>query len=118
MDLFREQILILLASWIRIIMMLLNLGMYVFEKIILFATDLGIQTCWLGGTFSKDSFMQLAGLNVNEFVAIISPVGYKKVKMRAFEAAMRTTIGADKRKPWNELFFNKNMQPLSENEVG
>ena len=91
---------------------------YVFEKIILFATDLGIQTCWLGGTFSKDSFMQLAGLNVNEFIAIISPVGYKKVKMRAFEAAMRTTIGADKRKPWNELFFNKNMQPLNENEVG
>ena len=91
---------------------------YVFEKIILFATDLGIQTCWLGGTFSKDNFQQFAGLNENEFIAIITPVGYKKEKMRVFETAMRTTIGADKRKPWNELFFNKSMKSLDEDEVG
>ena len=26
---------------------------YLFEKIVLFATDLGLQTCWLGGTFNK-----------------------------------------------------------------
>ncbi len=91
---------------------------YVFEKIVLFATDLGIQTCWLGGTFSKDNFMPLAGLKENEFIAIISPVGYKKEKMRIFESTMRATIGADKRKPWNELFFNKNMQPLDDDEVG
>ena len=91
---------------------------YVFEKIILFATDLGIQTCWLGGTFSKDNFQQFAGLNENEFIAIITPVGYKKEKMRVFETAMRTTISADKRKPWNELFFNKSMKSLDEDEVG
>ena len=29
---------------------------YLFEKIILSATDLGIQTCWLGGTFKKVDF--------------------------------------------------------------
>ncbi|NLK64736.1 MAG: nitroreductase [Tissierellia bacterium] len=91
---------------------------YVFERIILFATDLGIQTCWLGGTFSKDNFMQIVGLNENEFIAIISPVGYKKEKMRVFEKTMRSSIGADKRKPWSELFFNKNLQPLDEDEVG
>ena len=89
---------------------------YVFEKIILFATDMGIQTCWLGGTFSKENFTQIAGLNENEFIPIISPLGYKKDKPRVFETAMRATIGADKRKPWDELFFNKDMQPL--NEVG
>ncbi len=91
---------------------------YVFEKIILFATDLGIQTCWLGGTFSKDDFAELADLNENEFIAIISPVGYKKEKMRTFETTLRATIGADKRKPWNELFFNKSMSPLDEDEAG
>jgi len=91
---------------------------YVFEKIILFATDLGIQTCWLGGTFSKDNFAELADLNENEFIAIISPVGYKKEKMRTFETTLRATIGADKRKPWNELFFNKSMSPLDEDEAG
>ena len=31
---------------------------------------------------------------------------------------MRVTIGADKIKPWNELFFNMNMQPLDKNEAG
>ncbi|MFA7107197.1 MAG: hypothetical protein WC154_07850 [Candidatus Izemoplasmatales bacterium] len=32
-------------------------------------------------------------------------------KIRVFETAMRISIGADKRKPWNELFFNMDMQP-------
>ena len=78
---------------------------YVFEKIILFATDMGIQTCWLGGTFSKENFTQIAGLNENEFIPIISPLGYKKEKPRVFETAMRASIGADIRKPCDELFF-------------
>lgn len=89
---------------------------YIFEKIVLFATDLGIQTCWLGGTFSKENFQEISGLNENEFIPIISPIGYKKDKQRVFETAMRATIGADKRKPWNELFFNKSMLPLNEND--
>ena len=44
---------------------------YVFEKIILFATDLGVQTCWLGGTFRSVNFRELAGLDENEFIAVI-----------------------------------------------
>lgn len=89
---------------------------YLFEKIVLFATDMGIHTCWLGGTFSKESFQELSGLNENEFISIISPVGYKRDKKRIFETTMRATIGADKRKPWSELFFNKDMKPLNEND--
>lgn len=89
----------------------------IFEKIILFCTDLGIQTCWLGGTFSKENFQQMAGLNGNEFIPIISPLGYKKEKQRVFETTLRSTIGADKRKSWSELFFNKNLQPLNENDA-
>lgn len=90
---------------------------YVFENIILYATDLGIQTCWLGGTFSKSDFEKISGLNENEFIPIITPVGYKSEKKRVFETTMRKTIGADKRKPWNELFFNKDIDPLDENDV-
>lgn len=29
---------------------------YLLERAILFATDIGLGTCWLGGTFSKSSF--------------------------------------------------------------
>lgn len=91
---------------------------YLFEKIILFATDLGIKTCWMGGTFSKSNFMQSAGVNDNEFIAVISPVGYKKEKTSFLETAMRTTFGSQKRKPWKEVFFNKNLQALNEDEAG
>jgi len=86
-----------------------------FEKIILFATDLGLATCWLGGTFKKGDFAKNLSLAENEFIPIVSPVGYEKDKLRVVESAMRTVIGADKRKPWSELFFEENgSTPLNE----
>lgn len=92
---------------------------YLFEKIMLFATDLGLQTCWLGGTFNKNDFKQNIGLLENEFIPIVSPVGIKKEKPRVFESAMRAVIGANKRKPWSELFFEKDSAvPLNENSAG
>jgi hypothetical protein len=92
---------------------------YLFEKIVLFATDLGLQTCWLGGTFNKGNFEQNMNLLDNEFIPIVSPVGTKKEKPRVFESAMRAVIGANKRKPWSELFFETDsLVPLNEDNVG
>jgi nitroreductase len=92
---------------------------YLFEKIILFATDLGIQTCWLGGTFNKSNFEQKSSLLNNEFIPIISPIGIKKDKSRVLEISMRALIGANKRKPWSELFFDKDISlPLTEISAG
>ena len=88
---------------------------YLFEKIILFATSIGLQTCWLGGTFKKSDFSKHLNLNKNESIAIISPVGYEKGKPRVLESAMRTMIGANKRKPWNDLFLDSNAKPLDIN---
>lgn len=91
---------------------------YLFEKIILFSTDLGLQTCWLGGTFNKSDFQHYVNLLETEFIPIVSPVGYKKEKPRFLESVMRTFIGADRRKPWNEIFFDGNIKnPLSENSA-
>jgi len=92
---------------------------YLFEKIVLFATDLGLQTCWLGGTFNKSHFKQNTNLLENEFIPIVSPVGFKREKPRFLESAMRNVVGADKRKPWNELFFEGNSTVLlSEDNAG
>lgn len=92
---------------------------YLFEKIVLFATDLGLQTCWLGGTFSRSNFDQISNLSENEFIPIVSPIGIKKEKRRMMEAAVRAVIGADKRKPWSQLFFSENRStPLSEESAG
>lgn len=88
---------------------------YLFEKIVLAATDLGLQTCWLGGTFKKNDFEQNLELAENDAIAIVSPLGYKKDKSRMMEKAMRKVVGADKRKTWSELFFDKNQKtPLTE----
>lgn len=88
---------------------------YLFEKIVLAATDLGLQTCWLGGTFKKSDFEQNLELSDHETIAIVSPVGYKKDKVRMMEKAMRKVVGANKRKPWSDLFFDKNIEtPLTE----
>ena len=88
---------------------------YLFEKIILFATDLGLQTCWMGGTFKKSDFEQSVQLAENEFIPLVSPVGYKKQRPRIFESAMRAAISANKRKPWSELFFDADgTTPLDE----
>lgn len=92
---------------------------YLFEKIVLYATHLGIQTCWLGGTFKKSNFEHNVILQDNEFIPIVSPIGYKKGNPRVFEAAMRTVIQADKRKAWSELFFEKDSNtPLDKDSVG
>ncbi|MFA6808607.1 MAG: nitroreductase family protein [Eubacteriales bacterium] len=91
---------------------------YSFEKIVLFATDLGLQTCWLGGTFNRSDFAQNMSLHEDEYIAIVSPVGIKRGKARVFESAMRNVFGAKKRKPWNELFFEGySSLPLKESRV-
>lgn len=92
---------------------------YLFEEIILFATDIGLQTCWLGGTFNRDEFAKKCHLEENEYIAIVSPVGVKKQKPRFFDNAVRTMVGANNRKPFTEIFFNGNLSnPLDENSIG
>lgn len=91
---------------------------YLFEKIVLFATDLGLGTCWLGGTFNRSEMNAKVTLSENEFIPIISPVGVKKEKSRFFEKAVRVAVGANNRKPWNQLFFSGNAEtPLLEKDA-
>jgi len=92
---------------------------YLFEKIILTATDLGLQTCWLGGTFNRSDFAEKANVGENEIIAIISPVGIKSAKSKIVEKAMRAVAGSDHRKPWSELFFNESSSnTLTKEEAG
>jgi len=82
---------------------------YLFEKIILFATDLGLQTCWLGGTFKRENFVKQSSLKEDEYIPIVSPVGYRKDKSSILELTMRRVVGANNRKPWDELFFDSSI---------
>lgn len=95
-----------------------NLG-YAFEKIILYATSLGLATCWLGGTFNKTEFGKAVNLTDNEFVPIITPIGYAKEKRSILDSIMAAAAGSRNRKEWSELFFDKDFsKPLKKEEAG
>lgn len=92
-----------------------NFG-YLFETIILKATDLGLGTCWLGGTFNRTVFSQKANCKEEEVVPAITPIGYP-AKRRTREKIIRRMISAKTRKEWKDIFFQDNFdnELLSEN---
>ena len=81
---------------------------YVFEKLVLYAASLGLGTCWLGGTFNRGEFAKAMKLEENEFFPIASPIGYPAAKNHTVDKIMRKAIKADHRKPFDEIFFEKN----------
>ncbi len=92
----------------------LNYG-YVMELIILKATDLGLGTCWLGGTFNRTIFSKKINCKAEEVIPAITPIGYP-AKRRSREKIIRKVIQAKKRKPWETIFFNANFQNSLSNE--
>ncbi len=90
---------------------------YAFEKIILFATSLGLGTCWLAG-IDRETFGSKLDLGENELVAVVSPVGYA-LKPRMKESLVRMVVRADKRKPFETLFFEGvPRRPLTKEKAG
>lgn len=79
---------------------------YLLEKIVLYATDLGLGTCWLGGTFTKSSFASKIKANPDELVPAVSPVGYIAEKPRRIETWLKGRRGTKHRLSWPELFFD------------
>ena len=92
---------------------------YLLQKIILYATDLGLGTCWLGGTFTKTSFAQKISVQEGELVPSVASVGYIAKKPRRIDAIIRNGANADKRYPWARLFFNDDISsPLTRQMAG
>jgi hypothetical protein len=90
---------------------------YCMEKLILYCTELNIGTCWMGGTYKKTAFASAIGLQEDEFIPAITPVGYFGVKRGTIDKMFRRVAGSDYRKPFDELFFSETFsQSLSEKE--
>ena len=79
---------------------------YLFEGIILGLTDIGLGSCWLGGTFSRSQFSKFIQLKANEIIPAITPVGYP-ANRRLKEKFIRSLAKAKVRKPWEEVFYIK-----------
>ena len=81
---------------------------YLLETIVLYATDLGLGTCWLGGTFTKTGFARKIAVRPGELVPSVASVGHIARKPRRVDALIRRGANADKRQPWERLFYDGN----------
>ncbi len=92
---------------------------YGMERNVLFATSLGLGTCWLGGTLNRAGFARKIGLDEGELMPAISPVGYPAGKRSLTDRAFRFMAKSDRRKPWAELFFDGTPgTPLAKESTG
>jgi nitroreductase len=92
---------------------------YVLEQAVLMATDMGLGTCWLGGTFSKSGFARKISLRGDELIPAVSAVGHIANKRRWLDSFIRGRAGSDNRLPQTEMFFDGTfLAPLSSDAAG
>ncbi|GAE37122.1 nitroreductase family protein [Halalkalibacter akibai] len=92
---------------------------YIFHRLVLYLTKLGLGTCWMGGTFSRNSFEKEIQLIDDEFIPCVTPLGYPTGKQRIFDKALRYVVKADNKKRWDQIFFHSNFEePLSKEKSG
>ncbi len=92
---------------------------YLLELLVLKATDLGLGTCWLGGTFDRSAFARAIGLEKGELLPAVSPVGLSAERRDLLEQVIRFGAGSARRRPWAVLFFDGRWgQPLGAQEAG
>ena len=87
---------------------LMQLG-YILEKLILYATSLGLGTCWMGGTFKRSDFAKFVHLGEGETLPIVTPIGYPQEKRSVVDNFMRYAAGSNQRKSWKELFYDESI---------
>ncbi len=86
---------------------------YLMEQAILFATDLGLGTCWLGGTFSQSRFARRIDLRRGEIMPAVAAIGIIAEGPQARDWIRRQAKGTF-RLPADRLFFERQFgQPLS-----
>ncbi len=92
---------------------------YLFELLVLKATDLDLGTCWLGGVFSRSAFARAIDLQQSEILPAVSPVGTPASRRGLLDQIIRWGAGSKKRKPWSDLFFEAGAaRPLSAEQAG
>ncbi|HDD62559.1 MAG TPA: nitroreductase [Chloroflexi bacterium] len=92
---------------------------FLIEILILKATDLGIGTCWLGGTFTKSPFARTIELRDGEIIPAVISIGYPLDRQVLMDRISRTYAGSDRRLPWQELFYDGSLnQPLTPHKAG
>jgi nitroreductase len=92
---------------------------FLMEQFILSATEIGLGTCWLGGTFNRSVFAERIALSSGETLPAVIAVGHIARRARAIDGMIRLGIRADKRLPWDRLFYDGSFDtPLGPERAG
>jgi len=92
---------------------------YILEKAVIYLTDLGLGSCWLGGTFKRSNFMEAVNVDEKKIMPAVISLGYPKSKKSIRDRLISFNAGSSKRKPWKKLFFDENVAtPLRKNKAG
>ena len=92
---------------------------YRMEQIVLEATDLGLGTCWLGGTFMKGVFARKIELQKGESMPAILSIGKIEDEEQARAGVVRRRVAGEHRIAWDQLFFDGEFgRPLSSENLG
>jgi len=76
---------------------------YTGEGVVLEATALGLNTCWVGGFFHPEVTGKLAGTNEHERVLAVTPVGYARISPSLQEMVMSGFGRHHRREPLSSL---------------
>lgn len=76
---------------------------YVGEAFVLETTRLGLDTCWVAGSFDRKRTAATFSTGEGECIFSITPVGYAMARQPVDERAMRTLARASTRKPLSVL---------------
>jgi nitroreductase len=93
---------------------MLNMG-FRMEQMILFATQQGLGTCWVGGMFTEERIGAFLGLDKGERVIVLTPLGYPDTSFYGRVAHDVIELGAmnfGRRKPLKQIAFGKWGSPL------
>jgi len=83
---------------------------YSMELLVLKATELEIGSCWLGASLTKNRFANILDLGSGEIIPAVISLGYPSDQKAWMDRVCRISAGADRRLPWEELFFAENWE--------
>jgi len=91
---------------------------YLMEQAILFATGIGLGTCWLGGGFTKSSFARKISATSEEVVPAVTAIGHIADGSISGDW-VRRRVGATGRYSMDQLFFDQNFgQAITPDKAG
>ncbi len=78
---------------------------FAMEQVVIACTQMGLGTCWMGGTYKSSDFERVAHFPEKMDLHIVIPVGISTGEQRFLERFTRFVANSKNRKPVNKLFF-------------